>query len=177
MMCFRSLLSFLHVWGRFLLHFLRGAFISRMTLVAENLALRSQLALFEQQVIARKHTKPRPTPAFRHLWVMLSRRWADWGSALMVVQPETVIRWHRIAFRWYWARKSQSRGRPVISRATIALIKRIHKENPLWSPERIHDQLVDLGIEDVPCPNTIAKYLPDIRKPPSEKARNPGALS
>ena len=57
-----------------------------------------------------------------------------------------------------------------ISRTTIALIKRIHQENPLWSPERIHDQLVNLGITDAPAPNTIAKYLRSPRKSPNEKA-------
>ena len=53
----------------------------------------------------------------------------------------------------------------------IALIKRIHRENPLWSPERIHDQMVALGVVDMPSPNTIAKYIPTIRKPPTEKAQ------
>ena len=90
---------------------------------------------------------------------------------LIVVKPATVIGWHYKAFSWYWARKSRPKGRPAVSRATIALIKRIHNENPLWSPERIHDQLVSLGITDVPCPNTIAKYIPETRKPPSEKAQ------
>jgi putative transposase len=59
----------------------------------------------------------------------------------MVVKPETAIGWHRIAFRFYWTRKSKPRGRPKISQTTIALIKRIHNENPLLSAERIHDQL------------------------------------
>ncbi len=66
--------------------------------------------------------------------------------------------------------KSKPHGRPSISRTTIALIKRIYKENPLWSPERIHDQLINLGITDVLAPNTIAKYLPSIRRPPGEKS-------
>jgi putative transposase len=89
----------------------------------------------------------------------------------VIVKPETVIRWHRTAFRWYWGRRSKPRGRPAVSRSTIALIKRIHKENPLWSPERIYDQMVSLGMVDVPCPNSIAKYIPVIRRPPSEKAQ------
>jgi len=89
----------------------------------------------------------------------------------MVVKPETVIRWHRTAFRFYWTRKSKPRGRPKISRATITLIKRLHQENPLWSPERIHDQLVNLSVTDAPAPNTIAKYFPAIRKPPTEKCQ------
>jgi transposase InsO family protein len=88
----------------------------------------------------------------------------------MIVKPETVISWHRQASRFYWSRKSKLRGRPAISRTTIALIKRIHQENPLWSPERIHDQLINLGITDVPAPNTIAKYLRSPRKSPNEKA-------
>ena len=118
---------------------LRQLFRSRRTLILENLALRSQLALFEQQVLSGKRPKPQPTLAFRILWVYLSKHWSCWRSALMVVKPETVIRWHRQAFRWFWAQKSKQRGRPTISPTTIATIKRIHRENPLWSPERIHD--------------------------------------
>jgi transposase InsO family protein len=100
----------------------------------------------------------------------MSKLCSNWKSLLMVVKPETVIGWLRTAFRFYWARKSRPRGRPKISQVTIALIKRIHQENPLWSPERIHDQLVNLGVADAPAPNTIVKYLPSIRKPPGEKA-------
>jgi hypothetical protein len=135
----------------------------------ENLALRSQLALFEQQVLTGKRPKPMPTPACRMLWVWLSKHWPAWRAALMVVKPETVIRWHRTGFQWYWRQKSTPRGRPTISPATIAAIMRIHRKNPLWSPERIHDQLVHLGLTDVPAPNTIAKYLPDTRTSPSEQ--------
>ncbi|MHB9035975.1 MAG: integrase core domain-containing protein [Armatimonadota bacterium] len=158
-------------WFTIYVHTIRGMLVSRATLIQENLALRSQLALFEHQVLAGKRRKPRTTPAFRQLWVILARFFADWKSIIVVVKPETVIGWHRTAFRWYWRRKSKPEGRPPVSTATIAQIKRIHKENPLWSPERIHDQLISLGISDVPCPNTIAKYIPEIRKPPSEKAR------
>ena len=167
----RVLLSFLRDGIIFLLRVGRNLLRSRQTLILETLALRSQLALFEQQIIARKRPKPQPTPAFRLLWSWLSQTWPDWRTALLLVTPATVIRWHRKGFRWYWARKSTPRGRPVISPATIALIKRVHGENPLWSPERIHDQLVTLGLTDVPAPNTIAKYFPTTRQPPSEKAQ------
>jgi putative transposase len=131
-------------------------------------SLCSQLSLYQQQLLNHKLPKPRPTPAFRQLWVFISKLWPDWKSALVVVKPETVLGWHRTAFRFYWAKKSKSHGRPKISQATIALIKGSHKENPLWSPERIHDQLLNLGITDVPAPNTIAKYLSI--KPPSQKS-------
>lgn len=158
-------------WFNYVIYVLRGLLVSRTTLIKENIALRSQLALFHHQVLSGKRPKPKTTPAFRRIWAILSRSWADWKSVLMVVRPETVIKWHRTAFRFYWARKSKPRGRPPVSQATIAIIKLIHSENPLWSPERIHHQLASLGFSDVPCPNTIAKYIPAIRKPPSEKAR------
>lgn len=166
-----SLWSLLRDGLGFLLYALRNTLRTRQALVTENLALRSQLALVEQQVRTGKRPKPPPTPAFRLLWVWLAKHWAGWRTALIVVKPETVIRWHRQGFRWYWARQSKPRGRPSISPATIALIKRIHRENPLWSPERIHDQLVSLGITDVPAPNTIAKYFPTTRQPPSAQAQ------
>ncbi len=94
-----------------------------------------------------------------------------WKSALFLVKPETVIGWHRKAFKFYWMIKSKKSGRPKISRQTIALIKRIHKENPLLSPEKIYERLVDLTVIDAPSPNTISKYIPKIRKPPSEKQK------
>ena len=62
------------------------------------------------------------------------------------------------------------KGRPALSKDIIDTIKQVHEQNPLWSPERIHDQLVSLGFTDVPCAKTIAKYIPDTRKPKSEKA-------
>jgi len=86
----------------------------------------------------------------------------------MLVKPETVIGWHKRAYKFYWRRKSQG-GRPKISHETIALIKRIHKENPTLSPEKIHERLVALNIADVPAPNTIAKYIRYKRKPPTDK--------
>ena len=135
----------------------------------ELLALKSQLSLYQQAVINKKQPRPQPDLAFRLLWVFLSKHMAGWKSLLLVVKPDTVIRWHRIAFRKYWKFKSRKRGRPQISQQTIALIKRIHNENPLLSPEKIHEQLVLLAVSDAPAPNTIAKYLPKLRKPPTEK--------
>lgn len=85
------------------------------------------------------------------------------------MKPDTVIKWHRTAFKFYWKQKSKKIGRPTISPATISLIKRVHKENPLLSPEKIHEKLRILGVDKPPTANTIAKYLPSTRKPPSEK--------
>ena len=169
MIPFKPIIAFLHVWYLVLTHILKDSLKSRAALEMEILVLRSQLSLYQQQSINHKISKPRPTPAFRQLWIFVAKLWPDWKSALFVVKPETVLDWHRTAFRFYWAKKSKQRGRPSISSATISLIKRIHKENPLWSPERIHSQLMNLGITDTPAPNTIAKYL-SIQKPPSEKS-------
>jgi putative transposase len=142
MICLRIILTFFLNWFTFLTHTLKLKLMSRTALELENIALRNQLAVFQQQTLNHKILKPRPTLSFRRLWVVISKLWPDWKSALLVVKPETVIDWHRTAFRFYWAKRSKSHGRPAISQATIALIKRIHQDNPLWSPERIHDQLI-----------------------------------
>jgi len=136
----------------------------------ENVAFRIQLLAFQEKVINHKIPKPRVNNTFRLFWVLLSKIFPEWKSSLMIFKPETVIRWHKRLFRFYWRRKSKG-GRPKISRATIALIKRIHKENPTLSPEKIYERLIDLNIADAPAPNTIVKYIKDPRTPPTEKQR------
>lgn len=135
----------------------------------ENIALRSQLALYKHRYEKQMLPKPTPTPAFRQLWVILSKYMISWKSHLVVVKPETVIKWHRMAFQLHWRRKSSQKGRPRTSQETIKLITRLHNENPLLSPEKIHEKLKLLGIEKPPAPNTIAKYIPSTRKTPTEK--------
>lgn len=134
----------------------------------EILALHSQLALFQQKTVKREIPKPRPTPRFRRLWVALSKIFPEWKSALTLVKPETVMRWHKTAFSRYWRRKSKG-GRPRISTSTIALIKRLHRENPLLSPAKIHERLLLLNVADAPAPNAIAKYIRPAPEAPSGK--------
>ena len=165
----KSIVSFVKNWFDVLASIIRTRFMSSLKKDAEIAALRSQLSLCHQQIINNKMQKPRPTPVFRQLWVLISKYFHDWESFLIIVSPETVIGWHRKAFKFYWMKKSKKPGRPKISPATIALIKRIHKENPLLSPEKIHERLVDLSVIDAPALNTIAKYIKDIRKPPTSK--------
>jgi putative transposase len=104
-----SLLLTLRTWAR-----------SRAALQLEVLALRHQL-----QVLQR--TRPRRvrlTPADRWLWVWLSRVWTGWRPALVIVQSETVIAWHRQGFPLFWAWKSRRRtGRPTVTREIRALIR------------------------------------------------------
>jgi transposase InsO family protein len=85
---------------------------------------------------------------------------------LHIVQPETVIRWHRQGFRFYWRWKSRKRGRPAIDSELIHLIRRMCRANPLWGAPRIHGELLKLGIEV--CETTVAQYMIKRRGPPSQ---------
>lgn len=134
---------------------LRSGFKSRQTLVLENLALRHQLSVVF--TVAEK-TRPRLTRWDRLLWCCLSRWWQSWRQHLVVVQPATVIRWHRQAFRLYWRRKSSGKpGRPKIDPELRAIIRRMADEN-LWRAPRIHKELVRLGF-DV-SQRTVARHMP-----------------
>jgi transposase InsO family protein len=139
---------------------LRGLFACRLSLVAENLALRQQLA-----VLNRSSPRPRLRWRDRAFWVLLSRLWTGWRSVLVLVQPETVVRWHRRGFRYYWHWKSGKPGRPMIDPAVRRLIGRMARENPLWGAPRIQAELALLG-HDL-AESTVAKYMPRNRKPPS----------
>ena len=92
-------------------NFVRALLTARSTLAVENLALRQQLAIYHQRL-------PRPKLRWRDrvFWIFLSRLWSGWRSALVVVSPATVVRWHRQGFRYYWRWKSRGKpSRPLIS--------------------------------------------------------------
>ena len=132
---------------------LRAAFRSRASLVAENLALRQQLA-----VLRRKTKRPQLTAHDRAFWVTLSRVWSRWTEALTIVRPETVIGWHRRGFARFWTWKSKRVGRPPLKPEIVTLIARMSLENPTWSGRRIAMELAKLGFRI--DKNTVAKYLP-----------------
>lgn len=143
----RTLLSFI-------LAISRAALMSRRDLALENSALRQQLAAYQH-----RKTCPRLKPAERVFWVALSRIWGRWRSALMIVQPKTVIGWHREGFRLFWRRKSGSHtvGRPRIPREHIELIQRISRENPRWGEDRIAQELaLKLGVHH--AASTVRRY-------------------
>ena len=169
MICFTEIFRYYRDWLRVIACFFRTRFMSDIAKDLEIIALRSQLALVYQDILNKKIPKPKTTQSFREQWFFLSKLFPNWKSTLVIVKPETVINWHKKAFRLFWFLKSKKRGRPKISRATIALIKRVHRENPLLSPEKIYERLIVLGITDAPAPKTIAKYIPKIRKSPDEK--------
>ena len=138
---------------------------SRAKLVMENVALRQQII-----VLKRTTKKARIEDSDRVFWVLLGKLFKDWKDILFIVQPETVIRWHREGFAYYWKRKSRSKpGRPPIGRDVIALIKRMARENPTWGAPRIASELALVGV-DV-GQTTVAKYMPKVEKPPSQSWR------
>jgi len=141
-------------------------FKSRQKLLLENLALRQQLA-----VLNRSAKRPQLTPADRMFWVVLSRLWRHWSETLLIVQPETVVRWHRQGFRQYWAWKSrrQKLGRPSIDPAVRDLIQNMSRTNPLWGAPRIHGELLKLDIHVSQA--TVSKYMIRNRMPPSQSWR------
>jgi putative transposase len=145
---------------------IRAFLVSRLSLAAENLALR-------QQVAVSQHTAERPKLRRRDriFWVWLSRLWPHWCSALAIVQPATVIKWHRQGFQLYrrWKSRSRKPGRPPVQREVRELIRRMSRENPLWGAPRILSELLLLGYHA--AERTVVKYMVRTRKPPSQTWR------
>lgn len=118
---------------------------SRRDLMLENLALCQQLAVFKS-----KYRKPKLTAPDKLFWVLARRLWNGWRKALIVVTPETVVRWHRAGFRLYWtwvSRHEPRCGRKRISKELRDLIFQMVAENPTWGAPRIHGELQILGFD------------------------------
>jgi len=130
----------------------------RAKLAARLLAAESQMAIHKHRISQKKEPKPIFNPAFRFLWVLFFRFWPDWRSAAHLMQPATILKWHRQGFRLYWRWKSRKSGRPKVDAEMRKLIKQLSTENRIWSAERIHDHLILLGF-DPPNPDTIRKYM------------------
>jgi putative transposase len=137
-------------------------FRSQLSIRAENVALRHQLAIYQRTV-----KRPINRPEDRILWSWLSRCWAGWREVLAFVQPTTVIAWQRKRFRDLWVRLSSTGkpGRPPISREIRDLIRTISSANPLWGTPRIVGELGKLGIEV--AKSTVDKYRVRSRNAPS----------
>jgi transposase InsO family protein len=135
---------------------------SRTELVFENLALRQQLAALRRSV-----ARPRLLRRDRVFWVCLSQIWRGWRSTLVIVQPATVVGWHRQGFRLYWRWKSQGgkAGRPKVEREIRDLVRRMSRENPFWGAPRIQAELRLLGLGA--AESTVAKYMVRTPKPHS----------
>lgn len=132
----------------------------RRDLALENFALRHQLAMLQRQ-----SKKARFEDRDRLVWIGLKRIWPRWTRALELVQPATVVKWHRVGFRYYWRRKSRVGGRPRIAPDVRKLIRDMWSCNPTWGKPRIQAELAKLGVNV--SDSTVAKYRPKRRKPPS----------
>src|SRR5438128_7347867 len=132
--------------------FLRLCVRSPAALAAENLFLRTQLALYQE-----RHVQPRRATNATRLVLVWLARWFDWRQALAMVQPETLTRWHQQGFRLFWRWKSRP-GRPPIPADLRRLIVTLARANPTWGGERIADELLlKLGL--AVSPRTVRRYL------------------
>ena len=142
--------AILHALGMFF----ADLFKSRSRLEAENLFLRHQLNIALRQAPPRLRLRR----VDRALLVWMTRLWPGLLGMAQVIQPETILRWHRAGFKALWRWKSRKRaGRPKIDRGLRDLIQRMSKENPQWGAARIHGELLMLGF-DV-AQSTVSKYM------------------
>ena len=149
-----------------LLWAIAAAMRPRVLLIADNLCLRQQLL-----VLQRRKPRPRLTDADRRFWILAYRWFVGWGTSLLIVKPETVLRWHRQGWRTYWRRRSSRRGktgRRPIAPELRTLIRRMTMENRVWGQRRIQAELARLGFKV--SARTIAKYMhPTHRRGPSSR--------
>ncbi len=146
-----------------LFRFLIALFKSRQRLEAENAMLRQQLI-----ILARRAPKRlRLTNTDRLVFIGLYRLFPSILSALLILKPESVLRWHCAGLRALWRWKSRPRGgRPKIPAEVRALIREMSRANPLWGAPRLHGELLKLGINL--AQSTVAKYMVRRRGPPSQ---------
>jgi transposase InsO family protein len=142
--------------------FVTDLFKSRCRLEAENLLLRHQLT-----IALRASPRLRLLGSDRALLLWMTRLWPSLLDAVRVVQPETVLRWHRAGFKMLWRCKSRHKARrPKIDHGLRDLIRRMSRENPLWGASRIHGELLMLGFEV--AQSTVSKYMVRSGMPPSQ---------
>ncbi len=146
---------------RYALAALGAAARERRELALENIALRHQI-----EVLTRSRHRPQIRQADRLLWSSLFRVWPSWRRHVVIVQPETVVGWHRTAWRRYWTWKSRGgkRGRPRIGPELAELIRRMTRENPRWGHMRVLGELRKLGFRV--SLQTVRRYRKDIPRDP-----------
>jgi hypothetical protein len=147
----------------FALAVLASPFKSKLRLQAENAVLRHQLIVLRR----RPHGRVRLTNRDRFFFIQLYRWFPSILKVLIIIRPETLVRWHRAGFRGYWRWKSRRRGgRPPVESELRALIRRMSIENPRWGAPRIHGELLKLGFEV--AQSSVGKYMVKRRVPPSQ---------
>src|ERR1700679_3226341 len=136
--------------------------------VLENLALRQQIA-----ILKRRQKRPRLTCWDRLFWIALAGYWKGWRKHLLIVHPDTVVRWQRQRFARYWTQLSHGSGRkpgrPMIRMQIRQLIQTLARANPLWRAPRIHGELLKLGIKV--SERTVSRILQTVPRPPLQTWR------
>jgi hypothetical protein len=149
---------------------LKTALGTLLSLFQSRSRLQVEILVLRQQLIVLRRTAPkrvRLRALDRLLFVLLYRLWPGVLDSIAVIQPDTIVRWHRRGFRALWRWKSRRRlGRPGIAKDVRDLICEISRANPLWGAPRVHGELLKLGI-DV-SQSTVAKYMARTRRPPSQ---------
>jgi hypothetical protein len=154
-----QMLTLLHSLGMFLI----DLFKPRRRLVAENLFLRHQLSI----ALRRAPPRLRLSGSDRAMLAWMTRLWPSLLGVVQVVEPETILRWHRAGFRAFWRWKSRKRvGRPRIDEGLRDLIQQMSRQNPTWGAPRIHGELLMLGFEV--AQSTVSKYMPQGTGPRSQ---------
>jgi len=149
----RQLSTFLFWAVRF-----RWLLLTRQQKDAEILFLRQQLAM------VLRHSKRLPLgDRERAFFAAVPLDWPGWRSALAVIKPDTLLRWHRAGFRAFWRWKSRGSGRPRKDAEVRALIRRLAHDNPLWGAPRVHGELLKLGFAVSQA--TVSRYMPRRPRP------------
>src|SRR3989441_5018082 len=133
----------------------------RRQLALENLALRQQLAVYKRMA-----RRPKLRRSDRLFWVWLARVWVGWRQSLVIVTPDTVLRWHRRRFREHWTRLSgrPTGGRPPVNAEIKVLVRRMAAANPLRGAPRIHGEIPKL--RPPPAERPVPRPTPKRRLPP-----------
>jgi len=157
------------MFNLFLLWFgvLTRLFRTRRALLGENLVLRQQLV-----VLKRRRLRPHLALLDKVFWVAVRRLWPNWKQALVVVTPETVVRWHRAGFRLYWKLISKVRrpiGRRPTPKEVRELIFRMVRENPTWGAPRVHGELLMLGFDL--SERTVSRWMKRAPRDPESAKR------
>ena len=139
------------------------AFSGHKQVASENAALRQQLAVFKRDV-----KRPKLHGRDRLFWIALRMIWEDWKSALVIVQPETVVSWHRNRFKRYWRQLSRPKmpGRPPVTGEIRKLVRTMASANPLWGAPRVHGELLKLGFEI--SERTVSRLMPKKERKPTQ---------
>jgi hypothetical protein len=123
-------------------------------------------------VLKRRHPRPKLDLSDKLFWLLVRRCWSGWKQALLVVTPETVVRWHRAGFRWYWRMISKTRkpiGRRQTPKEVRDLIFQMMAENPSWGAPRIHGELLMLGLDI--SERTVSRWMKRASRDPDPSKR------